>query len=101
MASKTSKNYACRLPIDVGENLEQLADDYGVTMSKMMGATIIAGMERMEGVKNSILMRSALRLAEHLGPSEALRSEIKDINQALAKSQADKSPKLFKELGLE
>jgi len=48
-----------------------------------------------------VLIRAAMKLAEHLEPSKAVRDELKEVNQILTKKQSDKRPKLFKELGLE
>jgi len=46
-----------------------------------------------------VLIRAAMKLAEHLEPSKAVRDELKEVNQILSKKQADKSPNLYKELG--
>lgn len=97
----TTKNLSCRVPIDVAKRLEKLSVELDVSMSKIMGISLNAGMDQVEGVKNSVLWRAALKLAEHLEPSAAVREELREINQALNDKQSDKLPKLFRELGRE
>ena len=97
----TTRNLSCRVPRDVAARLEKLAGELDCSMSKIMGVALNAGMDQLDEVKDSVLIRAAMKLAEHLEPSAAVREELKDVNRLLSKNQADKLPKLFKELGLE
>ena len=95
----TTRNLSCRVPRDVAARLEKLAGELDCSMSKIMGVALNAGMDQLDSVKDSVLIRAAMKLAEHLEPSKAVRDELKEVNRILSKKQSDKSPNLYKELG--
>ena len=97
----TTRNLSCRVPVDVAKRIEKLAEELDLTMSKVIGISLNAGLDQVELLKSSVLIRAALKVAEHLDSSKAVRDELKMVNEVLDKGQAEKAPLFRKELGLE
>lgn len=94
-------NIAVRVSPNIKKRLLELMKVYGCSMSEIHRAALLAGIENLEKVKSSVLMRAAIKLESHLEPSAATRDELRKLSKALDKAQAEKIPLFDQDLALE